>query len=172
MIEVDNRRLTIERRFNAPRSRVWQAYTDAELLDRWWAPKPWKAETVTMDFRVGGHWHYAMRGPEGEQHFGRMDFLEIEPESRYLAGDVFCDASGAANPDLPKQTFTTSFVDEGETTRVIVVVDYRVWAQMAWALHGGAIVLLVGVLFFGHEVAGNRSWLVIGPGRWQRLRGS
>ncbi len=50
---------------------------------------------------------------------------------------------------------------------VIVAVDYRVWAQMALALHGGAIVLLVGVLFFGHEVAGNRSWLAVGPGRVQ-----
>lgn len=122
---LDNKTLTIRRRFDAPRSRVWQAYTDADLLDRWWAPKPWKAETVAMDFRVGGNWHYAMQGPEGEQHFGRMDFLEIDPENRYVAADVFADASGQANPDLPKQTFTTTFIDEGKTTRVIVVVDYE-----------------------------------------------
>lgn len=123
--DLDNKKLTIERRFNAPRGRVWRAYTEVELLDQWWAPKPWKTETVTMDFRVGGLWHYAMNGPDGEQHFGRMDFLEIEPESKYVAADVFCDASGTANPDLPRQTFTTTFDDEGDTTRVIVIVDYE-----------------------------------------------
>jgi uncharacterized protein YndB with AHSA1/START domain len=123
--DLDNATLTITRRFDAVRSRVWRAYTEAGLLDQWWAPRPWKTETVTMDFRVGGHWHYAMNGPDGEQHFGRMDFLEIEPEGLYVAVDVFADASGAANPDLPTQTFTTSFIDEGATTQVIVVVDYE-----------------------------------------------
>lgn len=122
--DLDKATLTIRRRFDAPRSRVWQAYTDAALLDQWWAPKPWKTETLTMDFRVGGHWHYSMNGPDGEQHFGRMDFVEIEPETRYVAADVFADENGAANPELPTQTFTTSFIDEGATTRVIVVVDY------------------------------------------------
>lgn len=123
--DLENATLTIERRFNAPRSRVWQAYTDAALLDRWWAPNPWKAATVVMDFRVGGYWHYAMNGPAGEQHFGRMDFLEIEPESRYVAADVFADAEGNADPQLPKQTFDTTFLDEGAATRVVVVVDYE-----------------------------------------------
>lgn len=123
--DLDNARLTITRRFNAERSRVWQAYTDAEILDRWWAPNPWSAETLTMDFRVGGHWHYAMNGPDGERHFGRMDFIEIQPERLYVAVDVFADASGNANPDLPTQTFTTSFIDEDATTRVVVVVDYE-----------------------------------------------
>jgi uncharacterized protein YndB with AHSA1/START domain len=59
-------KLTIERIFDAPRSRVWQAFTDAELLDRWWAPEPWTTETVSMDFRIGGRWHYSMNGPNGE----------------------------------------------------------------------------------------------------------
>jgi rod shape determining protein RodA len=50
---------------------------------------------------------------------------------------------------------------------VIVALDYHVWAEVALALHAGVIVLLVGVLLFGHEVGGNRSWLVIGPLRLQ-----
>ena len=135
--DLDNRKLTIERRFNAPRNAVWQAYTVPALLDRWWAPMPWKTETVTMDFRVGGHWLYAMNGPAGEQHFGRMDFVAIEPENRYVALDVFADATGATNPDLPQQTFTTSFVDEGATTQVIVVVDYESVADLQKVIEMG-----------------------------------
>ena len=50
---------------------------------------------------------------------------------------------------------------------VVVAVDYHVWAEIAMFLHGAVMVLLVVVLFFGHEVAGNRSWLVLGPVRLQ-----
>lgn len=119
-----NATLTVERLFPAPRSRVWQAFTDAAILDQWWAPKPWKAETITMDFRVGGHWHYAMKGPDGETHYGRMSYLEIEPERFYETRDVFADASGATDESLPQQRFETTFTSEGEATRVEVVVHY------------------------------------------------
>jgi uncharacterized protein YndB with AHSA1/START domain len=122
--DLDNRTLTIRRRFDAPRSRVWRAYTEPELLDQWWAPKPWKTETVRMDFRVGGHWLYTMNGPEGEQHFCRMDFLEIEPGRRFLTDDVFADESGATNAEMPQQQFDTVFSEEGETTLVTVVSRY------------------------------------------------
>jgi rod shape determining protein RodA len=50
---------------------------------------------------------------------------------------------------------------------VVVTVDYRLWAELAFALYGGTLVLLVAVLFLGREVGGNRSWLVLGPLRAQ-----
>jgi len=125
-----NATLTIERVFPAPRHRVWQAFTDAAILDQWWAPKPWKAETITMDFRVSGHWHYAMKGPDGETHYGRTNYLEIEPERFYRAHDVFADASGAANESLPQQRFDTTFTAEEGATRVVVVSRYASLADL------------------------------------------
>ena len=122
--DEQNATLTVERTFNAPRRRVWQALTDATILDQWWAPQPWKAETVHMDFRVGGYWHYAMKGPNGEQHFGRMNFLEIDPERRYKAADVFADAAGDANESLPQQILETTLTDEGDRTKVVTVTAY------------------------------------------------
>lgn len=119
-----NATLTVEREFGAPRERVWQAMTDPAILDQWWAPSPWKAETLTMDFRVGGFWHYAMNGPDGEQHFGRMDFVEIEPGVRFRAKDVFCDADGVANASLPTQTFTTTLYAESDRTRAVTLIEY------------------------------------------------
>jgi rod shape determining protein RodA len=50
---------------------------------------------------------------------------------------------------------------------VVVLVDYRLWAELAFALHGVVILLLVAVLIFGKEVGGNRSWLDLGPLRAQ-----
>jgi uncharacterized protein YndB with AHSA1/START domain len=119
-----NATLTIERVFPASQARVWRALTDAAILDRFWAPHPWKTETLHMDFRVGGYWHYAMNGPQGEQHFGRMDYLEIEPEDGFLASDVFCDADGNADPSLPRQEMEFRFTPAGDGTRVVTVVQY------------------------------------------------
>lgn len=120
----ENATLTIERTFDAAQSRIWKSMTDAVILDQWWAPAPWKTETVHMDFTVGGYWHYAMKGPDGEKHFGRMDFLEIEPGRRYMAADVFADESGETDASLPRQTFETTLSEEAGWTRVVIVVTY------------------------------------------------
>jgi uncharacterized protein YndB with AHSA1/START domain len=122
--DFDRQTLTVERRFDAPRSRVWRAYTESVLLDQWWGPQPWKTETIRMDFRVGGHWFYSMNGPEGERHFCRMDYTAIDPEASFVSDDVFTDAEGETNPDMPRQSFTTTLTDEGATTLVVVVANY------------------------------------------------
>jgi PhnB protein len=119
-----NATLTVERTFDAAGERVWRFMTDPVLLDQWWAPKPWKTETLHMDLRVGGYWHYSMNGPEGERHFGRMNFIEIDPPRRYKALDVFADESGATDDSLPEQTFETTLIDEDGGTKVVIVVTY------------------------------------------------
>lgn len=119
-----NATLTVERVFPAVRSRVWQALTDAALLDRWWGPSPWYTETVAMDFRVGGYWFYAMKGPEGEAHYCRMDYLEIEPETRLKTSDYFTDADGNRNDALPVQVMDMRLIDEGRHTRFVTVIEY------------------------------------------------
>lgn len=68
-VNKENNTIHIRREFDAGPELVWQAWTTAELLDQWWGPEPWKAETRTMDFREGGTWLYAMVGPEGERHW-------------------------------------------------------------------------------------------------------
>jgi uncharacterized protein YndB with AHSA1/START domain len=132
-----NATLTIERVFPAAADRVWQALTDPAILDQWWAPAPWKTETVYMDFRVGGYWHYAMNGPEGEQHFGRMDYLEIGPGRRYRSSDVFCDAEGHANESLPRQEMSIRVLEEDCQTKVVSVVQYASLDDMNTILEMG-----------------------------------
>ena len=60
--DAANKKLIVVREFDAPLEEVWKAWTEKDLLDQWWAPKPWKAKTKTMDFREGGIWLYSMVG--------------------------------------------------------------------------------------------------------------
>ncbi|MFD2144274.1 SRPBCC domain-containing protein [Mucilaginibacter antarcticus] len=62
--DLANKKLNVTRTFNAPIDQVWKAWTDDTLLDKWWAPRPWKAETKSMNFTEGGTWLYSMVGPE------------------------------------------------------------------------------------------------------------
>ena len=54
VVDKGTKTVTITKEFAYERSLVWDAYTKPELLDQWWAPKPWKARTKKMDFREGG----------------------------------------------------------------------------------------------------------------------
>lgn len=59
---------------------VWDAWTKPEILDQWWAPKPYQTETKSMDFREGGMWLYAMVSPENEKHWCKNDYHKVEPK--------------------------------------------------------------------------------------------
>lgn len=93
--------IIVTREFISPVDALWKAFTESETLDRWWGPSPWRAETKKMDFSAGGYWHYAMVGPDGERHWGRMNYLTIEPGKRIEIEDAFCDENGAQSKDLP-----------------------------------------------------------------------
>ncbi|MDP4252983.1 MAG: SRPBCC domain-containing protein, partial [Bacteroidota bacterium] len=76
--DLPNNKLTVTRAFDAPPDIVWRAWTESEILDQWWAPKPYRTETKTMDFREGGFWLYCMVGPQGDRHWCRIDYVRIE----------------------------------------------------------------------------------------------
>ena len=54
------KKIHVVREFNAPIEKVWKAWTDPDILQKWWGPKPWVAVTKSMDFTVGGAWLYSM----------------------------------------------------------------------------------------------------------------
>lgn len=105
----------VSREFNAPLANVWRAYTESEILDQWWGPAPWHAETKTMNFKVGGFWLYAMVSPEGQKHWGRMNYISIDHHKGYQMEDVFCDENGNLAEGLPasKGQVTFTATDNG-----------------------------------------------------------
>jgi uncharacterized protein YndB with AHSA1/START domain len=68
LIDKEQNTMTIKREFAAKRQLVWDCYTKSELLDQWFAPKPLTTKTKFMDFREGGHWHYVMVSPDGQEY--------------------------------------------------------------------------------------------------------
>lgn len=129
--------LTIQRAFAAKRQLVWDCYTKAELLDQWFAPKPMSTKTSSMDFREGGHWLYAMIAPDGQEYWGRFDYLSILPIETYTALDGFCDASGTLNPDLPRSTWDVNFSGDANRTLVQTVVTYKSTADLETVIQMG-----------------------------------
>jgi len=129
-VDKENKTIRVTREFAAALPLVWDAYTKSEILDRWWAPKPWKAKTKTMDFRNGGRWHYAMVGPEGEEHWALAEYLDIQVHKTFAVLDTFADAAGNPNKDLPQSKWVVTFTDKGAVTLVESVITYADLAQL------------------------------------------
>jgi PhnB protein len=123
--DLPNKKLTVTRYFDAPQSDVWMAWTEREYLDKWWAPKPWRAETKTMNFTEGGHWFYAMVGPANERHYAMVTFNRIEPKSYFEAQDSFTDENGNPNSDLPSTQWKNRFSPEGNGTMLLVELSFK-----------------------------------------------
>lgn len=123
-VNKESKTINVKREFDAPLELVWQAWTTAELLDQWWGPKPWRAETKTMDFREGGFWHYAMIGPEGEKHWAKASYIAIEKEKSFTGKDGFCDESGTMNTALPQNLWENQFSANEEQTLVNVTLTF------------------------------------------------
>ena len=117
--------LTIRRAFLAGRKLVWDCYTKRELLDQWFAPAPLTTRTKSMDFREGGHWHYAMVEPNGNEYWGYTRYGKIKPVDYYTTSDAFSNAEGEVNEDMPQAEWLVTFTDKGENTLVETVVTYR-----------------------------------------------
>ena len=118
------KRLFIVREFDAPVADVWKAWTQSELLDKWWAPKPWKAVTKFMDFREGGHWSYKMVGPEGPDSWCRADFKTIVPGKSFVGVDYFTDANGKKNEEFPTMYWKNVFSPTANGTKVEVELTF------------------------------------------------
>lgn len=125
-VNKEKKTITVKREFAANLEMVWDAWTKPELLDLWWAPKPYVTKTKTMDFREGGFWLYAMVAPTGEAHWCRADYKKIDTHKSYSALDAFCDDSGdKINTDFPRSLWTNSFSENASTTTVNIVIEYK-----------------------------------------------
>jgi uncharacterized protein YndB with AHSA1/START domain len=77
-----DREIRAERFFDAPRERVWQAFTDPELVPEWWGPRSTTTIVDKMDVRPGGAWRFVAREEDGSETAFRGEFRDLtEPES-------------------------------------------------------------------------------------------
>lgn len=128
--DTANKTVTVEHEFNAPREKVWEAWTDGSKLEKWWGPKTWPATSKSMDFRPGGHWHYYMTGPDGTKSWGRIDYETIEPQNFITGLDSFSDEEGNKNNDFPSTHWRVEFSEEGDKTKIKVLLTFATEADM------------------------------------------
>lgn len=118
----------IVREFNAGLSLVWDAFTKAELLDQWVAPKPWTSRTKYMDFKVGGKRFYAMVSPEGQELWVIQKYTSISPKTNFKLFNAFADKD--ENPQLPGSEWDYTFNAHHNKTTVKITIYNESLARM------------------------------------------
>ncbi len=114
------KKVFITREFDADLSQVWDAFTKAEILDQWVAPKPWTSKTKYMDFKVGGRRFYAMVSPEGLERWAIQEYTSITPKSNFKMYNAFADKD--ENPELPGSEWEYHFSEQNGKTKVSITI--------------------------------------------------
>lgn len=125
VVNKDKNTVNVTREFNADLELVWEAWTNPEILDQWWAPKPYKTKTKSMDFRESGMWLYAMISPKNEIHWCKADYQKIEHQKSYSYIDNFCDENGTVGEKFPNSFWTNVFSVNADITSVNITIQYE-----------------------------------------------
>jgi uncharacterized protein YndB with AHSA1/START domain len=120
IVDKEAKTVFINREFAAPLSLVWDAYTKQEILDQWWAPKPWASKTKFMNFEVGGRRFYAMVSPEGQERWSIQKYISITPKTNFKMLNAFADKD--ENPELPGSEWDMNFSEQNGITKVSISI--------------------------------------------------
>lgn len=116
----------ISRTLDAPRERVWQAWTEQERLQQWMSPKGMAVIYARLDLRPGGSYHYGLRMADGKEIWGMWVFREIRKPERLVFVQNFSDPQGGVTrhplaPDWPQKMLSTiRFEPQGKGTLLSV----------------------------------------------------
>lgn len=141
----------ITRTFDAPREKVWQAFTEAERLMHWWGPAGFKMDKATVDLRPGGAYHYGMSGPGGMTMWGKFTYREVAAPSRLVFLLSFSDEKGGlsrhpGHAGWPLQMLKVITLTEegGKTTLTLrgvpfnaTAAEQQVYLEHHSSMHGG-----------------------------------
>lgn len=119
-VDKTTKTVNIKMEFAADQSLVWDAFTKAELLDQWVAPKPWTSRTKYMNFEVGGQRFYAMVSPEGQEMWAIQKYTSITPKNNFKMFNVFADEN--ENPQPPGSDWDYTFSSKNGKTKVNITI--------------------------------------------------
>ena len=143
--------ILITRRFAAPRHQVYRAWTEPELIRRWWHANRAEVTEILLDLRVGGRWRYAARTPDGFEFAFYGEYLQIVPDAKLVTTEIYDHA-----PDHPAQT-TATFADHGEGTMLTLLIEHASQAGRDAQLQSGMADGLQDALSLLEELAGSLS---------------
>jgi len=135
IVDKEKHTVFVNREFDAEQPLVWDAFTNQEILDKWWAPQPYKSKTKYMDFKVGGRRFYAMVSPEGDEHWSIQDYTSISPKTNFKFMSAFSDSD--ENPRLPGSNWDLSFSEQKGITRVDIAIHNKSLERMEQMIEMG-----------------------------------
>jgi len=119
-VDKASKTVYIKREFNAELSLVWDAFTKAELIDQWIAPKPMTSKTKYQDFKVGGKRFYAMVSPAGDERWALQEYRSITPKTNFKMYNAFADKD--ENPEMYGSEWDHTFSEQNGTTIVSITI--------------------------------------------------
>lgn len=124
--DLENKKLVVEFTAKAPKDKVWQAYADKALFEKWWGPEGWETTTKEFNLQPGGKIHYGMKCVDetqgewfGQTSWGVMEIIEVHPTDSFTYTDYFSDEDGTLNTQMPALKVTNEFIEENGTTKII-----------------------------------------------------
>lgn len=139
-IQTTERELTYTRMFDATPAEVFDAFSSCEHLRHWWGPRLWPMQDCTIEFVIGGVWHYCMRGPnEGDEAWSKAVYQEIDRPKRLVYRDYFCDKDGNTNTELPSSLVTFTFTPQDGQTQLKGHAVYEDPADLKQVLEMGML---------------------------------
>ncbi len=133
---ISDKGVVIERIFDAPRELVWKAWTDPQMLKKWWGPEGFSAPSIKVDLKVGGKYIFAMKGPEGSEWdkvmYSGGIYREIVPNEKIVTTDYFCDEHGnkmnpvdfGQDPNSPSEMEVVITFEDVEDSKTKLTITY------------------------------------------------
>jgi uncharacterized protein YndB with AHSA1/START domain len=138
--QVREQEFIVERQFDAPRTLMFDVFTQPEHIKHWWAPQPYTIPVCTVDLRPGGIWHYCMRSPEGQDNWARSVYQEIVPPERLVYTSTFADEHANPIAGMPEHLTTVTFTEEHGKTHVSARIQFESAEAMRAALDMGMLI--------------------------------
>jgi uncharacterized protein YndB with AHSA1/START domain len=124
--DLENKKLIIEFVANGPKDKVWSAYSDKDLFEKWWGPEGWETTAKEFSLTPGGKIHYGMKCVDenqgdwfGQTSWGVMDITEVNPKDSFTYTDYFSDEQGALNKEMPALKVTNEFIEVDGKTKIV-----------------------------------------------------
>jgi uncharacterized protein YndB with AHSA1/START domain len=125
------REIHIERVFDAPRDRVFEAYTDPKLIPEWWGPDSTTTVVDEMDVRPGGNWRFVARDSDGSETAFRGTYREVSPPERIVQTFEWEGMPGHVSVE------TATFEDLGDRTKVVTTSLFHTTEERDGMLQSG-----------------------------------
>lgn len=109
----DAHELSLTRVYDVPPEKVWRAWTEPELLQQWFVPKPWRISKVDHELRPGGRALVVMQDPEGNEYPNDGVYLEVVPHRRLVTTNIFTPGWQPADPQPIRMIAIVTFEPEG-----------------------------------------------------------